>query len=333
MRRLRRRLSLGLPALALLAIAVWGVTTRASTPAGATAIGMVGAVQNDGGLRLALTQPPGPYFRDELLPMTVTLTNNTAKPIQYLGALNAGPCGVDALDVTLMERGQFVAPLSTDSPMPSCPRPHAPLTTLKPGSTLRTRVLLGLPVAGRLNVMGQASFPQTIRVTSAGLIEPGGPLDILRPAFPALFRSAHAPFARGWPRITVDVGARIPPDKALHLARYGHTVYLRGRWSQARMRILQPVAQQAAVSATAQGEEWALASPWTPLAPTGLTDPGGGGSEKWEVLVGAPGYAIAHAVYCYNPAPNAVFGGVPAPRAIPWTDAPRSCADSLQEAP
>ncbi len=50
---------------------------------------------------------------------------------------------------------------------------------------------------------------------------------------------------------------------------------------------------------------------WVPLAPTGLLDPGSGGSEKWEVLVGAPGYAIAHAVYCYKPAPNAVFGGVP----------------------
>lgn len=311
MRYLRQSLSLGLPALALVAIALWGAAALVPAPTGASSKGTVSALRDDGGLRLALALPPGPYFRDELLPVTVTLTNNTAKPIQYLGAPNAGPCGVNALDGVLMDGNQYVAPLSTDSPLPSCRPPRLTPTTLKPGGMLRTRVLLGLPVAGRLTVTGRASFPPTMRVASSGLIEPGGPLAPLRPAFPALFRSDHVPFAGGWPRITVDVGTRIPPDKTLYLARYGHTVYLRSRWGQTGVRILQPVAQQAAVSATAQGEAWALASPWASLTPTGLTDPGDGGSEKWEVLAGAPGYAIAHAVYCYNPASNAVFGGVP----------------------
>jgi hypothetical protein len=55
-------------------------------------------------------------------------------------------------------------------------------------------------------------------------------------------------------------------------------------------------------------------TPWTPLAGNALYEvscPASSGHQKWQVLVGAPGYAIASAVYCFNPVPGIVFGGIP----------------------
>ena len=41
---------------------------------------------------------------------------------------------------------------------------------------------------------------------------------------------------------------------------------------------------------------------WTPLQTNVLSDATqcGGDDEKWQVLVGAPGYAVAGAVYCFQ---------------------------------
>jgi hypothetical protein len=45
------------------------------------------------------------------------------------------------------------------------------------------------------------------------------------------------------------------------------------------------------------------------------------------VLVGAPGYAIAGAVYCFNPVPGMVFGGIPG---SPQPALPR-CTERVRE--
>ncbi|HKO23839.1 MAG TPA: hypothetical protein VJY65_03770, partial [Chloroflexota bacterium] len=59
----------------------------------------VSAVRKDQGLQLALSVPRGPYFRGELLPVTLVLTNNSGTPIRYLGSLTSRVCTYPALDV------------------------------------------------------------------------------------------------------------------------------------------------------------------------------------------------------------------------------------------
>ncbi len=296
----------GLPILVLLAIAAWLVTGRIAASSATTApAGTIGAARDDGGLRLALMLPAGPYFRDELLPVTLTLTNDSTQPALYAGTLPHGLCGLNALDAILAHRGYPDPTPVSISFAPSCPRPRPVTTALKPGASLRTQLLLGLPIAGRLTVIGRASFPMTTSVTT-GILPNSGSLARLRHLFPTLFRSIHTPFMGGWPDVSIDVTPRVPANKVLRLARQGHAVYLQGY-----AHIAQPVAQQLSAVVEGQGMGMMGMPIWTPLSAGALSDPTGGGSEKWEVLVGAPGYAIAHAVYCFNPRPNAVFGGTP----------------------
>src|SRR5436309_277759 len=92
----------------------------------------VSAVRNDMGLQLALSVPRGPYFRSELLPVTLVLTNNSGTPIRYLGSLPGGACSDSALDVRLTSGGQDVGPLSLPF-APSCPGVPLVPHTLRPG--------------------------------------------------------------------------------------------------------------------------------------------------------------------------------------------------------
>ena len=95
------------------------------------------------------------------------------------------------------------------------------------------------------------------------------------------------------------------PGRLLHLIRHGHTVVIFPHPSA-------PVfGQEMALSV--DGQETCLTGlPWWRPLPAGtLVDHRcGGAHEKWQVLVGAPGYAIASAVYCFDPVPSMVFGGV-----------------------
>src|SRR5439155_13084199 len=92
----------------------------------------VRAVRDDQGLQLVLSVPRGPYFRSELLPVTLVLTNNSGTPIPYLGSLTSRGCSSPALDVRLARGGQDVGPLSLPFAMPSCPPMPVIPHTLRP---------------------------------------------------------------------------------------------------------------------------------------------------------------------------------------------------------
>jgi hypothetical protein len=290
--------------LTLLAIMAGRATLSSRASTHLPPVQGVSAARTADGFQLALNVPRGPYFRSELLPVTLVLTNNSGTPIRYLGSLAPGVCSYPALDVRLARGGQDVAPLSLPLFM-HCPFipmiPH----TLRPGGSLRLTAMLGLPIGGGLTLTGRAFFPPGAGFTSPGLSDPGGYLAWLHHLVPALFASRHAPFASGWPSLTLHVAATVPPGRFLHLVRHGHTVVVFPRPSASVF------GQEMAISVDGQetcltGLPW-----WRPLRVGTLADrPCGGAHEKWQVLVGAPGYAIASAVYCFDPVPGGVGGGV-----------------------
>ncbi len=65
----------------------------------------------DNGLELRLSIPPGPYFRTELLPVTLTLTNHSASPVAYAGSLPPNACHDYALWVTITHHGDYLDPV------------------------------------------------------------------------------------------------------------------------------------------------------------------------------------------------------------------------------
>src|SRR5438874_11792488 len=106
--------------LTLLAITAGRATlsNRASTRL--SPVQGISAVRDDQGLQLALSVPRGPYFRTELLPVTLVLTNNSGTPIPYLGSLTSRGCSYPALDEHLASGGQDVGALALPFAM-HCP--------------------------------------------------------------------------------------------------------------------------------------------------------------------------------------------------------------------
>jgi hypothetical protein len=312
--RLRRSLGIaltGLVVLALLMVAARRITERASTPPDTAAAHAVGVARDDDGLRLSLSVPRGPYFRDELLPVALTLTNNSGRPIPYAVTYLLRSCQPSPLDVTISSGGQYLNPVAIGF-SPSCPAPRQPSTMLPVGKSLRARILLGLPTSGHLTLTGQAFFPPNARVVSPGLLAPSARLDLLRRIFPGLFRSRHAPFASGWPDRTIWVMPQAPADRVLRLVRRGHVVYVQGY----RHTLPSLLVEQLETDVEPQETCYSAVTPWTPLAGDTLqeaTCQDSGGHQKWQVLVGAPGYAIAGAVYCFNPTRSVVLGGITGP--------------------
>jgi hypothetical protein len=96
----------------------------------------------------------------------------------------------------------------------------------------------------------------------------------------------------------------------LRPVRRGHVVYVQGY----RHTLPSLLVEQLEADVGPQETCYSALTPWTPLAGDALqeaTCPDSGDHQKWQVLVGAPGYAIASAVYCFNPVPSIVFGGIP----------------------
>jgi len=238
------------------------------------------ATRDDCGLRLTIGLPPGPYFRRELLPVALTVVNRGIRPLEY-----ATSCLGPLFYVSLLGGRGELWPVGLIDFIGCGPSPLS-RQLLPPGGSLVFRTLIGLPVAGRIVVEGQF-VPE---LTHAGL---------------ATY------FATGWPGVAIIVAAKTPTGRTLAVTRRGHSVYLAG---------------YPASSPPAVGEEaTAFVEP-----PTGACLPGGtlrwlplrGGSlhddgcrpdehqEQWRVLIGAPGYAIFSATYCFNPVPSMVFGGL-----------------------
>ncbi|HKC72910.1 MAG TPA: hypothetical protein VKF37_01740, partial [Chloroflexota bacterium] len=222
----------------------------------------------------------------------------------YLGSLTSRVCSYPTFQVHLASGGRDVGPLSV--PFATiCPFMPLGSHTLRPGRSLQLTTMLGLPTGGRPTLTALANFPPSAGLASPGLLDPGGRLAWLRHLVPALFASRHAPFASGWPSLTLRVAPTVPPGRFLHLIRHGHMVVVFPRPSA-------PVfGQETAIALEAQGACVTGLPWWRPLPVGTLADRRcGGRHEKWQVLVGAPGYAIASAVYCFDPVPGVVFGGV-----------------------
>ena len=324
-RRQRRALggaAVALVILALLAATAWRMTERASTAPYTAVAHTVGVVRAADGLRLSLSVPRGPYFRDELLPVTLVLANNSGRPIPYAVTLPfLDSCQPSPLDVTISSGGQYLNPVAITF-SPQCPRPRQPSTLLPAGKSQRARILLGLPTSGHLTLTGQAFFPPNARVVSPGLLAPSARLDLLRHILPGLFRSSHAPFASGWPNLTIWVMPHAPADRTLRLVRRGHVVYVQGY----RHTLPPLVVEQLETDVEPQETCESALTPWTALAGDAVQEAAcedSSGHQKWQVLVGAPGYAIASAVYCFNLVPGMVFGGIsgsPQPALPPCTE-------------
>jgi hypothetical protein len=189
--------------LTLLTVTARRMTERAAAPPLMAAAHTIGVVRDDGGLWLSLAVPRGPYFRDELLPVTLALANASDRPIPFSGTYLLGACQLSPLDVTMASGGQYLDPVAIGF-APHCPAfPRGPCPVLAAGKSLRVRLLLGLRAGGRLTLTGRAFFPSNARVVSPGWPAPGGRWDVLRRIFPGLFRSSHAPFASGWPSLTL----------------------------------------------------------------------------------------------------------------------------------
>src|SRR5437764_12338803 len=168
----------GLVVLALLMVAARRVTERASTAPYTAVAHTVGVVRADDGLRLSLSVPPGPYFRDELLPVTLALANSSGRPIPYEGRLPfLASCQPSPLAVTITSGGQYLNPVAIGF-SPRCPPPRQPSAMLPAGKSLRARILLGLPTSGHLTLTGQAFFAPNTRVVSPGLLASSVRLDL-----------------------------------------------------------------------------------------------------------------------------------------------------------
>jgi hypothetical protein len=271
---------------------------------------MMTAVGFDGGLRLSISVPRWGFFRDELVPVTLVLINLSGGPIQYVGQAGSGfasLCYGSPLNVIMMRNGQYISPRSVLGIMPSCPAPLHPFTTLGSGKSLQLVVPLALSASGRLMLTAQALFAPGQRVESSGLLTSSHILDGLRHLFPGLFRSAHVPFSVGWPSLAITVSPRIPLERTLRLVRRGHSVIVRGDAHALRHLML----QESSEWITPQGGCAAGAPVWSSLPGDMIQDlscAAGEPHEKWQVLVGAPGYAVTGAVYCFDPVPSMTFG-------------------------
>jgi hypothetical protein len=238
-----------------------------------------GATVRAGGLQMALYLPRGPFFLGELLPVTVSLSNHSAKAIGYLGAPTANAC-VPAFQVDLTGGSP---PLYTLPAMliPHCPAPMP--RQLGAGRALAIPLLAPLTASGRVTLTAHAMFASVTRAGSGTLTISSGP----------------GPFMAGWPAMTITVAPHVPANRAIHLLHVGP---LDLPFLHVDSQVLVDAPRDAAShllyqwSATCTGMGEGIL-PWQPLRSTVIHEPVCGSDEKWTIMVSAPGYAVAGGTY------------------------------------
>jgi hypothetical protein len=238
-----------------------------------------GATVRAGGLQVSLYLPRGPFFLGELLPVTVSLSNHSAKAIGYLGAPTAIAC-IPALraDLTGGSPPLYTLPAML---LPHCPAPL--LRRLGAGQTLIMHLLVPLTASGRVTLAAHAMFASVTRGGSGTLTISSGP----------------GPFMARWPSMTITVAPQAPPDRAIHLFHVGpldlpfphvHSQVFVAAPRDAASHVL----YQSSATCTGMGEGTLY---WQPLRSTVIHEPGCGSDETWTIMVSAPGYAIAGGTY------------------------------------
>ena len=238
-----------------------------------------GATVRGGGLQMSLHLPRGPFFLGELLPVTVSLSNHSAKAVGYLGAPTGDAC-VPAFQVDLTGGSP---PLYTLPAMlhPQCPAPMP--RQLGAGQTLTVPLLVPLTASGRVTLTARATFVSVTRGRGTLIISSGpGPF-----------------ITGGWPSTTITVAPHAPADRAIHLLHVGPLdlpfLHVDSQvFVDAPRDAASHLLYQSSATCTGIGEGTLY---WQPLASTVIREPGCGSDEKWTMMVSAPGCAIAAGTY------------------------------------
>lgn len=217
-----------------------------------------------GHLVMTLWTEPGPYFLKELLPVHVSLRNNSPRAIGYFGLPTDTPCG-RALYVSTHGGSRPFYALPQLQP-PSCP--GSGLQRLAPGQVLTVHLLLPLTASNYVTFVAQANFA----------------------AAPAASQGDVATLQRRWPSLTIGVAAHTPPNRILQLHHHGSRILVSGV-NAATVHLLYQYQVASAINLTGNFA-------WEPLPSGMIVDPRESGSDaRWIIMVSAPGYAITTATY------------------------------------
>lgn len=251
-----------LPFLVVLVLAGGGAPPR---PVPGTARG--------GGLELALSIAPGPYFLSELLPARVTLTNHTAHAIWYLEWLG----DVHSMPFVKLRGGSAPYYYGVGLPLPHGDIGPFPVLLL-PNHTHTEQGLVVVAASGHVTLTALARF----------YTHDLGPNQSFPPEL-------H-PFPPGAASLPILVAPRPPPDRTLRLQRAGNDVHILTP-PGARPRLLYQF------SLTCGGPlptptTGRFATAWVPVPSNPLAIPSCSVPRRWwRIVVGAPGFAITSATY------------------------------------
>ena len=263
----RHRLAAGIAVVVVLAVVADVLVLRSYFESPVALLGGPSATARAGGLQMRIALPPGPYFLSELLPVQLTLANDSSTTYQVQGSPVAGDCD-SALWVESSGGG---LPTSTvTSPVISCPGGLP--TVLAPGQHWSMAQFFPLTSSGRVTLSTHATFFTVSR-------EPGGG---------TAYTGWVGPFTRGWPSVTIQVAPLAPASRKIILApAIGHLIIIPP--PKAQLYYLYMV-----TCTEGNGSEMATNGYWHPISTRVLTEPGCSGLlERWYYSVGAPGYAIA----------------------------------------
>lgn len=197
----------------------------------------------------------GPYFLSELLPIDVSLTNQTHQPV-FLDGTNstADQCFSSALmvQVTAGSNPSFSFPKLDVA----CTQP-ALMIEVKPGQTITIHQYIPLTRSREVTLtMGPSSNHLT------------------------------DPLAGHWPTIHIQVNSQIPQDRALSLQKQQKQVIIdMPAGAKAHLLYMQTITCEKYIDSSG--------GQWTPLSATVLHEPTCPTTHPhWEYIVSAPGYSI-----------------------------------------
>jgi hypothetical protein len=207
----------------------------------------------------------GPYFLGELLPIDVSFTNHTQKPVWLDGSVripNNGTANACYPSELLAQLTQGSNPTTTIPQLDfACAQPYI-LTEVKPGQTITIHQYVPLIKSGDVSLIRGILFPN----------RSGDPLDRL------------------WPdvHLQLQVNPKAPKNRAISLRnQQGQVLINAPAGARAHLLYMQEI--------TCDGHDLANPGQWTPLTTTVLHEPSCPTAHRhWTFIVSAPGYEIAY---------------------------------------
>ena len=230
------------------------------------------------GLRMSLTLPPAPFFLSQLLPVRVTLHNDSSGSITFHGYPDPVP-GKSALLVTVSGGQPPLFTLPLGSPFHG-PRP--PDGQLDAGATLDMELLVPLTASGMVTPIAWARLVDHV-THEAGVVT----------------ATELQPFPDGWPSVVIPVAPQIPADRLLQLQRRGAQVLVTAPRGTSPQLLYQDLLTCTDPSVPGHRTLRGMGD-WRPLPADGLWEPvcpDTGQQKRWQVMVSAPGFAITSAAW------------------------------------